>query len=659
MSDYVTDPELLKQLNGGYVTDPALLAQLNAPQRPMEHAKTAGARNAPLAGADLPQNPSEPGGPQTVEEWKRRSTDKYIKENAGFMENLGAGVNSAWQGTKQLLGLGAKEADIAAMKELEKKMAAAQFGGGATQVAGSMLATAPLVIGAGEAGAAGLTAAAASKLPYAARAAEAALKAGDVGGRYANLGNVARGSLEGGLQAGLEPVTSKESRPLNVAMGTVAGAVLPAALGTAGAVKRFVSPTEANAAYRASQGLNKELGPTGIQGISEALDLPGAQTRLPLTVAGRTGNPNLARLERGARARTSGEESLAYPQDKAVAEEAWNWMQEATGTSKELPSRLADREATLAALREQAGATPFNASKFEKAQTTAMNAITAAREHPSGQILADPTLSKELSHIQTLVTLPDATPHFFETAADRVMKLAQGDVTPQARGVLKDLEGQIRAAGDTVSSGTTSLIKPMYQAESDFVKQAQAAKDIRETFKSPEGVVLTRKSFGETPSLEAGPVSNALAKHGEELVGTESRKVLAPQDWQSAKNLADELRRNELYKAGMSPGETALERNNPANIAFSGINNPLNKMPAVKGAINWLTGGAFAKTQQAADKAVMSPEAWKKMVATAEKFKNVRGPTFDALPQKTQMMIELLRSGVRLPANISAANLGD
>jgi hypothetical protein len=160
------------------------------------------------------------------------------------MTNLGAGLDSAWQGAKQLVGQGMGDEALAEKRRRDAELAEGTTGGSLIQLAGEV---APAVALGGGVGVG------ARMLPAAVRASRGMQALGNTVSRAP-----VRGALEGAGAAALMPTMSDESRLQNVALGAAGGAAAPYVLkgaaklgrGTGRAIERFAAGTGDNAVGR-------------------------------------------------------------------------------------------------------------------------------------------------------------------------------------------------------------------------------------------------------------------------------------------------------------------------------------------------------------------------------------------------------------------------
>lgn len=566
----VTDPELLRQLNSK-VTDPKLLAELN-------------------------------GGGSTSEQraavrasFEKAANDRALAEDysgaKGLLANYGAGVDNLVQGVKSLFSSRSDE-DIEESRANKKRLGDSTLGGGVAQFLGEAVTSAPITMGAG--GAAG--AAAAKALP---KATAWALRNG---GKVANVGTVGRGALEGAVGGALAETTSDESRGVNATLGGTLGAAAPVAF--AGGSKLANMTRKKYAPNRAAGAFTEHLGPKNLDEISDALHAPN-QSLLPLSTAARSQNVPLASLERGAR---SGRGDWSFEHDKPVAETAWGRLKGATDNADELPARIADREDMMQASKEYLSS--FDDPKLlTKANNDLSDAIETMRKTP--EVRQNPELTRLMGQTEETLLHPERNAGDFAAQYWRLSAmLDDSKLTVDQKGAIMKLRDAVAEAADTASNGEFSPLLGRYMAEEGHVGQAEASKTIRETFQSPEGVIKTKDVFG-TPEVQSSVLRKTLASKGEGPYGNK----LAPNTRAELIPLEKELGQHELWQAKNSPGATSMEdSSNPVTIFGSGANNPFNRLWAARGAANWSLKGSRKNTAEAAEAALRSPEAWKKMM---------------------------------------------
>lgn len=264
--------------------------------------------------------------PQLTEEWRRNTGRSMAAAQARDMPwiqraalNVGAGVNQLAQGAQQRWGelFGSDERQAAMQRQVADSGAVSQAladttpGGGALQVAGNVLPTLAIPAGA----LANTTIRGATLLPRAynaLRTGQAIAPAATTTARLGTAGLVADSALAGGLYGALTPTAEGESALRNSLLGAASSAVLPiGALGVNG-VRRMM--TAGGGGERAAEQVVEEMAGAGAttaqrqQALGATLaQLRGQRTEspIPLTVAAQLDSPDLARLERGNRARNA------------------------------------------------------------------------------------------------------------------------------------------------------------------------------------------------------------------------------------------------------------------------------------------------------------------------------------------------------------------
>lgn len=602
----VTDPALLDQLDKKPVADKALLAQLEGHSKPTEF--EGGFLEVGIPGTDL-----------------RAKTSMYVPGAVKKgLANVGAGLTKGAKGMLGLFGLGDSDEQIMERRKLDEALADDTMGGGLMQLTGELAATTPLAMGVG--GAVGKVATkAAPKL---------AAWAGSKGTRAFNLGTVGRGAVEGAVSGASAETASDESKGFNTAAGAVVGGALPGLFALGGSAKNMIS--KKNAGNRAAKVFTEQLGQRNIDEIADVLDSP-ARSSLPLSTAAQSENTALAALERGARSRSD----WGFNHDRKVAEAAWDQVKGATGAADELSQRVTDYDELVALSKE------FLEDKGSKTSVSkAVKEVSdAAQELRTGSVARqNPEVTNLLGEVETLLAHPDATPGDFASQYWRLEKKLEGNLTDEARTVITKLRDAVGGAADTASAGNHfSDMLGRVRSERGHVAQGEGAKAIRDTFMSPGGVPKTaREGFGSTPDVTASGLRGAIAK---------SENVLDLEAIEGLKGTAKELGKHELYKSGNSPGQSGLDIRDPLSIISSGRDNPFNYFPLVKGSANWLFGGSRRATTEAADAAMQSPDAWRKMMEAYAKSKTPLSPEEYAARVRRQLML--------LPGRAAVGELGD
>jgi hypothetical protein len=590
----VTDPALLEQLNGkGPVSDPVLLAQLNGKGKAQA---AMDAERARLKG-DLD---NEYGG---------------IK---GYVANFGAGMDNVWQGAKQLVGQGRNDEDIAEDRGLKDQLADTVPLGGLTQVAGEMVGSAPLTMGVG--GAAGKLATKA--LP------KASAWAASKGGRAFNLGTVGRGAVEGAAGGALTETNSEESKGAYSTVGAALGAATPAVLAGGKGLVKTLSKSGEHSSNRAAKLLEKQLGKDNMSQIADVVDSP-ATTHLPLSTAAKSQNVALASLERGARSRSD----WGFDHDRQVAEKAWEMVKSGTTNADDLTARTAGKEGLVKSLDKNL-ASKTKAPGLAEARQDIADVAEKLRQTPAAR--QTPEVTKVLGQVEEMLQHPEAHAGDFAVQYRRLQSMLDGSTMgDEAKQVLGQLKDAVYAAGNK-STGRKTFSKVLARVDdaTSKVDESVASKNVRETFVSPEGVPLTAQRFGDTPEVTSHALRKSLAKN--------------PQVGRGLDPVEKELSRHELWKGGNATGPSNLNMNDPLTALSS---RPIGGVFSPKGIAHWFMGGANRATVESADKAMQSPEAWKKMM---EEYARSKTPL---TPQ--EYAARLRRQLTMAPGKAAIAGLGE
>lgn len=589
----VSDPRLLAQLNA--VTDPKLLALLNGK-----------------------------AGPDKFDEQIKAD----LKDSGGYIANFGAGMDNVWQGAKQLVGQGDDDATIEERRKIKGQLAEGSTGGWLTQLAGEIVGSAPLSMGAG----AGVGAVASRALP------KAAAWAASHGGRGFNVGTVGRGTVEGAAGGALAETTSDESGGLNAGIGATLGAALPAVFaGGAGLAKTM---RKKYAPVRAAKAFEGQLGRENLSQIADAVDSPNMSS-LPLSTAARSQNVPLAALERGTRSR-SGASDWGFDHDKRVAEKAWGDLKGATSNADELPARVADREAMMGASKDEL-ATFDHPTLVRRAANDVSDVSEELRNTPIAR--QNPEVTNIIGQTEAMLKHPKTTAGDYASQYWRLSNMLDDAKLPtEHRTVIMKLRDAVAQGGDTASGDAHfSDMLGRYAADQEHVGQAESSKAIRESFMSPEGKPLTRKEWVGTPEVTSSQLRRTMATKGENQYGS----TLDDPTRAGLDKLQKELGQHELYQSANSPGGTGFNAD-PSAVATmgSGANNPFNRIWALRGVANYATHGSRKATAEAADAAMRDPKSWQKMMEEYAKSKTPLTPQEYAARMRKQLMLLPGRAGI-------------
>lgn len=328
--------------------------------------------------------------------------------------NLGAGIDSLGQGIRDIagdIGIGPKvsDAEIRDKAAIDERLASQTTGGGLIQMAGEILPTLAVPVGAGGAAVRGAARVAGRALPQA---------AARQGLTRAAVSNAAGGAAGGALQA----TTEDESRLGNMAAGATLGAALPFAMkgvakagrATGRAGQQIMAglpegvPLQQWAANRVGgRKLEKTLAKAGIEaGDTQRVYTPHALVETKPSAAVASQSERLAALERASRA----DNPAAWaPFDEANQGARWRAMDENLLKEEDLAARLAKAdEIGAAAPYAAAGPKRFNAAmddfyaKLQQAKATpeyhGNPAVKSAVDFIEGQMRAAGTVTPALMH---------------------------------------------------------------------------------------------------------------------------------------------------------------------------------------------------------------------------------------------------------------------
>jgi hypothetical protein len=525
---------------------------------------------------------------------------------------IGHGLDRVNLGIKSLVpGLDLSESE---KQRLAQGQAAVAEGGGLSDVgqfASEMAAT-----GGPASGIAKGVGWAASKLPLAANA-------GQVGGRVFNLGTAGRAGVEGGVAAGALAPLGGDSRLSSVASGAIGGAALPASVALTvppvrWARKEFTNAPE-SVAERGYDVLERTLGP---QALSEAVgDVQYyiGTNPLPLSTAAVARNPNLAQLERGARARGAASDWTIH--DERVNSQIWDNLQ--SKLDRSIKAGVA-REQAVPALMAEGKAQLDRMPLKEKTRDQLVNQINKLLA--SSEAIANPDVRKALNESLTAVTHQDASLGVLPQLYWALNEAAGGSTA------IAQLRGLVRKAADDGSKGVFSKLMDDYGKLQDKVKQSEAATSIVRELATDQGVPVTRKVAGGRPVVEELRLRKALAKYGEQPGGG---TTLRPTDRRGIESVLEDLSNHELYKN--SPGATGLDVTNLDSIIASGRRNPIYLVPFLRGLVRKVTDPLDEATKKVVDNALRNPEEFMRLVDQKSHFEA-------PLSDRERFLLQLLRS---------------
>jgi hypothetical protein len=437
----------------------------------------------------------------TREAFKRDEAARPFHERA--LINIGAGMDTAWQGAKQLgakvgLGSGVSDEELTEQRRVKGELAEGTTGGSLLQIAGEIAPTLALPVGAA-----------------------------------GSLGRAAVMGAAGGAAAGaLQPVLTSESRIGNMAMGATGGAVapvavravqkaLPRALGGAG---------ELSTQTRAGKRLVRALG-----GSDEAKDVARRVSAprtseitkdIPLSAteaAAQTGyaNPALARIEKVAR-RDEPEafNELTRRQNEAIHEAAVN-RAGVEGNQSFVDIAKNARDIVTSPMRERALESAgrwSHVSEPLQAETQAILQRTAAGS-PANRVA---------QHVQGVLDTNPNPQQLYDLRKDLVRRLSRpsglDELSAAVKGadretmdLVKAIDRRLNDAASSKQLGNTPWTNYLeeYSKQSPKVTSSRAQQQINERL-TEEG----QKTIGNAPALTRAGLKRAVDMFGENRYGS-------------------------------------------------------------------------------------------------------------------------------------------
>jgi len=468
--------------------------------------------------------------PKLTDEWRRntmRSMAGAKTKDSSWLKkaamNIGAGAQEMFTGAEQRLndmfGNEQKGAElkrrVADERAVAEALAANTTGGGALQVAGNVLPTLAVPVGAF----ANTAVRAGTLLPrayQALRAGRAMAPAAATTAKLGTAGLVGDAVLSGGIYGALRPTAEGESVLGNAAEGAAFSAALPAVgLGvnqirrvtTAGggrerAAEQIVRETAGEGADQATRQsvLSRTLGQ--LRGL-------GPQGPIPLTTAAQLDSADLARLERGSRTLNAGNwYDFDQSQARAVADEFGT----ATGEAGDLAARRAARKSSWdnnwAAAQGAVNPQVFRQEVRNLAATIDDALMTPDAANPSVRNMLQ-QIGSEIERYGDKIQ-PGVLQQIRANLSGKYSPLSPNAyaAAPRDSAATKLVLGEIDRVLNNVTSGKWQGVVDDYSAGSRLVDQSKAAGRVREAFYDRNtGRVLgvSADAAGDVPKItEAG-----------------------------------------------------------------------------------------------------------------------------------------------------------
>jgi len=547
-------------------------------------------------------------------------------ENMPFYEKFGRGAvgdaKSLYRGAMELIGKETPE-DIAASEEWKKESEGLGGWGTAGGIAGQAIATLPLTFATGGVGTA------LAHLPKVGKAIQAA---GQLGGRYFNLGRAAAAGTEGALSAGIAKPEEGDTRLGNMiqagAVGTVAPSIITGASAIVRPIAKAVVPTMKNAQSRAYTTFEKTLGKQDLDLAEQAVrNAPPA--RVPQTTAAVADSPRLGAMEGGARNRNTqaaGFEDI----DRQQAVDTFNKLVNDTSSihSAEHIAKRADKiKATGSAILDKAKVDDGARTVLEKELDPVLH---------SNEVWQNPALKNEITKVLGALQTPGLTVQGLKVHYDRLGKFKGVPAVDKVRESLSFM-------GNAYSNDVFSRMDDAALKVSKDLDDINAANKIRQNFRSDAGTVtgqqrLYKVGGEDIPAMKAADLRDA-------LIAQESK--LDPERYTDIKGITETLRKRELFNPTADVGGSKLD--------IGDLRGPVSRAVSSTGAwkarplVDLVTGAANRKTLGVVDEALADPQ---KFIALMD-AKKLRGAPLSA---KEKFMMQML---VNAPARSFGASQGE
>lgn len=475
--------------------------------------------------------------------------DKILANIGAGMADLGTGVKSLYT---DMFGSEdekrAMEKEVAYKREIDKRLAGSMTGGGALQVVGGILPTLPI-----------------PGIPVARGAGLAA--------------TTLAGAATGAGYGAIVPRGEGETRTNNMIIGGALGGALPLSLA---ALKGATTPFRGQS--RAAQEITEAIVPQGAtsperravleqamrqvrQQAPQASQAPGGN--IPLSVSARLGNPELARLEAGSRAR-SGANWYDFDQNQARA--VADAVTRATRGAEEVGARKAMRSSNRELLERQAMGS-INEQAFTRDLVNFRSNLDLATRTPEA---SNPAVRNMLTQLADEIDRlgPEFKPEHLATIRANLASKAPMVPTnayqaapresPATISVLREVDNILNSA----SNGRWQDVVGTYKRDSDaMVRSSQAAGKIRESFYDPAtGRVrgVSADPAGDIPKITEASLGRAM----DAARGPRKELMLDPTANTRLESVLDALRRQNIVQ-GVKRSATAGGGSNTASDQFA------------------------------------------------------------------------------------------
>lgn len=471
--------------------------------------------------------------------------DKILANIGAGMADLGTGVRGLYT---DMFGSEdekrAMEQEVARKREMDKRLASSVTGGGLLQAAGGILPTLAI-----------------PGIPVAAGA-----------GR---LATAAAGAATGAGYGAIVPRGEGETRTNNMIIGGALGGALPLSLS---ALNAATMPFRGQS--RAVQEVTEAIVPQGatspqrravLQQTLQAMRQQAPQAaggNIPLSVSARMGNPELARLEAGSRAR-SGANWYDFDQEQARA--VADAVTRATRGAEEVGARKAMRSSNRELLERQAMGS-INEGAFARDLVNFRANLDLATRTPEA---SNPAVRNMLTQLSDEIDRlgPEFRPEHLATIRANLASKAPMVPTnayqaapresPATMDVLREVDNILNSA----SGGRWQDVVGTYKRDSDIVRSSQAAGKIRESFYDPAtGRVrgVSADPAGDVPKITEAALGRAM----DAARGPAKQLMLDPTANARLESVLEALRRQNIVQ-GVKRSATAGGGSNTASDQFA------------------------------------------------------------------------------------------
>jgi hypothetical protein len=614
--------------------------------------------------------------PQLTEEWRRNTMRSMAgakaKESSWLrraIENYGAGtaelVTGAQQRWNDMFGDDKSQADLkrraADERAVAETLAENTTGGGALQVAGNVAPTLAVPVGAF----ANTAIRGATFLPrayQALRAGSAIAPAAATTGRLGGAGLVGDSLLAGGTYGALRPTIEGESVLDNTLEGAAFSSLIPGLAGIGNYGRRMV--TRAGGGDRAAERIVGDIAGEGadaaarksvLQRTLSQLRGNAPQGSIPLSTAAQLDSADLARLERGSRARdASNWYDFDLNQARAVADE----VNRATRESDVLASRRATRARVWNKdwADAQQGA---NLGQFAGDLAQFRNFLDDAMVMPDASNPTVRGMLKAISDDIERVTAAGAeyTPaHLQQIRANLSARF--NPMNPNALSAApRDSAARLAAMGQVddilnrATNGKWQTVLDNYARRSRMVDASKAAGRVRDTFYGPSDRVLgvAADAGGEVPKITEAGLGRAMNR----ARGKDGASQLSSRAEMRLNAVLDALRRQNITQR-VAKTATAGGGSNTASdtIAAAAAGQVGDVIAGAAGVPSWvsriglgrLEDIATANRDRALAEALQNPD---ELLRILEKLERSGQP----LSPEQSVLLNMLRGGVSAGAN--------